>query len=65
MLQITHPDTILLDLQQRRQDSLRNAEKFHMKKKPIKMALPSFHKQSRTPGSLCVIQKTARCEENL
>ena len=65
MLQITHPDTILLDLQQRRQDSLRNAQKSHLKKKPLKVALPSFYKQSKTQGSLCVIQKTARCEENL
>ena len=61
MLQITHPDTIMLNLQHRRHDSMRAAAKHHLIKQVFKDSLPSSFKRIRIPNSLCILRKTASC----
>jgi len=64
MLQITHPDTIILSLQQRRQDSLRRAEKFNLIKQTFEKSLsPSFN-QVRIPDLSPVLPKTVCYEKD-
>jgi len=57
MLQITQPDTIILSLQQRQQDSLRRAENFNLIKQTFKESLSCSFSQVRIPDLPPVLPK--------